>query len=82
MGLSDSGPPSLLSMWVIYERPRDMPSHPYVARRHEVFDDGPRPTQVVFVGLTLKEVRDQLPRGLVRLPRHLDDDLTIVESWF
>lgn len=80
MGLNDALA-SLLSMWVVYDHPLDMPEHNIVARRHEVHATGPLATKDVLVGHTLQAVRDQLPRGLARLPRALEDDPTIVEVW-
>lgn len=71
---------SLLSMWVVYDHPRDMPDH-FVARRHEVHPRGPVPTGDVIKGNTLGEVRARLPPGLYRMPRDPNDEPQIVEVW-
>lgn len=78
MGLSDA----LLSMWVIYDHPSDMPEH-VVARRHEVHATGPTPTDDLILGPNLRAVRAQLPQGLDCLPRaeDTDDESHIIEVW-
>ena len=83
MALTDEAATSLLSMWVIYDHPLDMPEHNIVARRHEVHSDVPFETKDVLVGRTLQAVRDQLPRGLSRFPRDptTPDDPKIIEVW-
>lgn len=73
--------PRTLSMWTVYERPRDYPEH-YVARRWEnVGGREPVPTTDVFVAASLAEVRALLPPGLHCIPRFPDDQPVIVEIW-
>lgn len=66
-----------LSIWTVYNSPRDMPGM-YVARRWE----GDRPTADVFQAKTLQAVRDLLPPSMHRMPAQPGDDPVIVETWF
>ena len=75
MGLN---PP--LSVWVVYDHPRDMPER-VVARRHEVHAGRSLPTPDVVAGDTLNDVRHMLPPGLHCLQRDPCDDPRIVEVW-
>jgi hypothetical protein len=66
----------LLSMWTIYERPKDHPEG-YVARRFESI----MPTNDLLVG-ELEGLRDTFSRaGMVCLARSADDEPQIVETW-
>lgn len=76
MALTDA----LLSMWVIYDHPSDLPEH-IVARRHEVHATGPMPTDDLILGNSVRSVRAQLPQGLDCLPRAPGDDPHIIEVW-
>ncbi len=71
-----------LSMWTIYERPRDHPDG-YVARKWDIVPgtSEPVPTMIAFGAPTLEAVRSLLPAGLTRLPRSGGDDPAIVETW-
>jgi hypothetical protein len=70
-----------LSMWTVYERPRDYACG-FVARRFEVTGKGPTPTQMTLKCLELEPIREKLARaGLVRLDREPDDEPQIVETW-
>lgn len=71
---------NVLSVWTVYCRPRDYPRD-YVARRFECVGPGARPTDDMFVAASLEEIRALLPRGLIRSPRHPDDDPKVVEAW-
>jgi len=75
-------PSTVLSMWTLYDRPRDYPQH-YVARRFEVASGHiyPRPTNDMFTADSLEELRMLLPPGLVCLGRNPSDDPNIVETW-
>lgn len=65
-----------LSMWTIYERPKDHPEG-YVARRFESI----MPTNDMLVG-ELEGLRDTLSQaGLFCVPRSADDEPPIVETW-
>jgi len=73
--------PAVLSVWTIYDHPRDYPRH-FVARRSEVLmGGGIGTTNDMHTAPTLAEVRALLPPGLYRLPRQLADDPVIVEVW-
>ena len=65
-----------LSMWVIYENPKDFPDK-FVARMF--IND--KPTGNIYVGDTLEDVRKIIPQGLALLPRFPQDDPKMVEVW-
>jgi hypothetical protein len=67
-----------LNMWVIYDHPRDMPEC-FVARLWRIEAGRMIPTIALRAAGTLAEVRDMLPRGLVRLDRWQNDEPQIVE---
>jgi len=69
-----------LSMWTIYDKPRDHPDG-YIARRHEAANGVSGPTNDVLTGdLTL--MREAMSRcGLVRMQRAPSDEPQIVETW-
>jgi len=75
---------AVLSLWVVYDHPFDMPEH-VVARRHQVDANGLAvETPNMIVGDTLEDVREQLPAGLRMIPPELrdpNDDPNIVEVW-
>jgi len=72
---------AVLSVWTIYDHPRDYPNH-FVARRSEVLLGGAiGTTDEMFTASTLAAVRALLPPGLYRLPRYPADDPVIVEIW-
>lgn len=68
-----------LSIWTIYENPKDYPGI-YVARRWEV-SATPVATSDLLTGASLEDVRAQLPPGLMRMPANAEDDQSVVESW-
>ena len=71
-----------LSMWTVYDRPRDYP-HGYIARRCEIRSAGRIvQTTEVRIGATLEEVRAQLPPGCTAGRGIAEDDPVIVEVWF
>lgn len=71
-----------ISMWVVYEHPRDYPDS-FVVRRHDVVRGStPRPTEEYHVAASLVEARQHVPPGLYRQSRYEDDDQNIVEVWF
>lgn len=75
----------VLSMWVVYDRPRDYPEH-FVARRWDVTlnQDGKaemHATLLFELAATLEGIRDKLPWGLSRLERYAEDDPCIAEVW-
>jgi hypothetical protein len=69
-----------LVIWTVYDNPLDMPGF-FVARAHIVEDGFSSPTAAMFIGLSLAEVRRQLPPGLFCMPRQDGDEPHIVESW-
>ena len=69
-----------LSMWVIYEHPKDFPDK-FVARLHMAWKGGHAPTNCAVIGDTLDEVRDRLPEGVINIGRQIEDEPHIVEVW-
>lgn len=66
-----------LSLWVIYDHPRDHPDW-FVARRWE----NDRPTDEIVLACRLEQLRKTFARmGKVRIARDMHDDPAIVESW-
>ena len=65
-----------LSLWTIYDHPRDYPRC-FVARRYEL----DQATADVLTAGTLADLRAKLPPGLTRLERAEGDDAKIVEVW-
>jgi hypothetical protein len=73
---ADSTKRGKLSMWTIYDRPRDYPEG-FIARRFE-FDT---PTGDTLKG-ELDEIRKVLwQAGLLKLTRNDQDEPQIVETW-
>ena len=72
---------ALLSIWVVYDHPRDFPDE-FIARRHETTAHGSRVTDEVLLSSSLDAIRDELAkRGLYCLTRVPGDDPKIVETW-
>jgi hypothetical protein len=70
----------VLSLWTIYDRPRDFP-HSFVARRFEVDKNGDRATNDTVQG-ELHILRQSFRHcGLTCIRRADEDDLKIVETW-
>jgi hypothetical protein len=71
-----------LPAYVIYDHPRDYPNH-FVVRPHLLDDRRGKghasPNGFLFD--TLKQARDFIPKGMVRVQRHPTDDSVIVESY-
>jgi hypothetical protein len=66
-----------LSVWTIYDHPRDQPEF-YVARRWEL----DRPTSDTLLDRDIENLRDKMQAlGLVKLMRHPEDDPVIMETW-
>jgi hypothetical protein len=69
-----------LSMWTIYDHPRDYPQA-FVARRFEVSAEI-KATRDVRLFASLAACRADMPEmGLTRLDRQPPDDAVIVEVW-
>jgi hypothetical protein len=72
---------NLLTIWVIYQNPRDFPGK-WVLRGQTAGPGGvitPLPQCVVVD--SLDEARTHVPYGLVCMTRHPDDDPVIYEVW-
>lgn len=71
-------------LFVIYDHPRDCPTH-IVVRPHSVYTDGQnsvsRPHQFGVAFDTVEEAREGLPEGLINIGRMESDDPVIVEVW-
>ena len=66
-----------LSIWTIYDHPKDLPDF-FVARRFEI----DKPTEDVIVASYLDTLRERMvDKGLTRIYRSEDDDPVIVETW-
>jgi hypothetical protein len=72
----------VLRMWTVYYNPSDYPGR-YVARMHVVGKNKNEsgPTDQMFTGDSLEEIRGLIPYGLVCLTRQEGDDSSIVETW-
>lgn len=74
----------MITVWVIYERPRDYPGL-FVVRPQHPHRDAYGDFYVTYgdatTHRTLEEARQVIPPGLVRVPRDPRDDPKIVESW-
>lgn len=68
-----------IPMWAVYKHPSDWP-HGYVARLH-ISLPAPAATNAAIYGGSLQEIREALPRGLIRIERHPQDEEHIVEAW-
>lgn len=69
-----------LAIWTIYKYPLDFPNN-FVARKFFARAGQVVATGQVLLGTTLKEVRDQLPDGLLWQDRQFLDPLQVVETW-
>jgi len=68
-------------MWTVYDHPIDFPED-VVARRWELVDGRPQPSQEVIVTPNLDALRYYFTQiGLTKLDREPEDDPTIVETW-
>ena len=66
----------VMEMWVVYERPTDMPEK-FVGRKWYL----EQPTADIVVADTLLEVRKLLPKGMYRIEKNAADEPHIVEMW-
>jgi hypothetical protein len=70
----------ILSMWTVYDRPKDHPTE-FIVRRFACTAEGPIPTLDAYTG-PLDLIRESLLQaGLIRLARNPDDEPQIVETW-
>ena len=73
---------NMLSMWTIYDRPRDYPVG-HIARRYDVGGDldEPRASGDAIIG-ELETIRESMMRcGLTCLMRDPNDHPTVLETW-
>jgi len=70
----------ILSMWTVYDRPRDHPDG-HIARRFEISGPEPMPTEDMVSG-DLGQIRECMERcGLFCLTRNEIDHPSVVETW-
>jgi hypothetical protein len=69
-----------LEIWTVYEGPADWPDG-FVTRCFRVFPGGTSEPGEAFFCLTLDDARNCVPPGLHCMPRALEDDAVIVETW-
>jgi hypothetical protein len=73
---------ALLSLWVVYDRPRDFPDHVVVRQQFAMRSGAVAVAPFCTLYRSIDEARADLePKGLCCLMRHPDDDPTIVETW-
>lgn len=76
------GTEGALTMFTVFELPRDYPSH-WVVRRMFVLPSGELMSDVVpRLAPDLEGARELVPPGLYCQPRYERDDPHIVEVWF
>jgi hypothetical protein len=72
---------STLSMWVVYDHPRDYPAG-FIARRHEVRPGESTATADVLQAWDIEDLRKFfVTQGFHCLAREEKDDPVIVETW-
>jgi len=69
-----------MTMWIVYRNPSDYPNK-WVVRTHYVIGGQTKPSNQLFVGDILDDVRAAIPPGRVRLRPHPEDDPVIYEVW-
>ena len=85
MGVVDTSP---IKIWVIYQQPTDFPGVNFVMREHHIYrrsgnaDRGATPTENVYKGDTIDQLRRKIPQGKQRMIRSEADEPQIVEWWF
>lgn len=71
-----------LSMFTIYDSPKDYPAGTFVVRRWEIRSGCPEPVPMEeTTHKTLEEARASMPKNLFRTIRAEHDDPTILETW-
>jgi hypothetical protein len=77
-----SVPATHLSMFTIFHQPRDLPGVQYAVRRFDVSGHGPAMGPLVGTAETLEEARALVPvEADACMPRDVNDDPVIVETW-
>ena len=73
-------PEKLLTIFTIYDHPKDQPEH-FVVRQWFT-NGGPEPIAgEAKLAKTIREARAWIPSGLVRFERNPGDDPCILETW-
>ena len=68
-------------VYTIYDNPTDAPGR-VVLRRFNVTGTGTQPDpEPLYVGDSVAEAREKLPRGLARFVRDKNDPKPVVETW-
>lgn len=70
----------LLTIFTIYEKPKDQPEHFVVRQWFTNGERDPLPGEAKLAK-TLGEARAWIPHGLVRFDRNPADDPSIIETW-
>lgn len=70
-----------MAIWVVFSPPPFDLLNKYVARKHAISPGVVTLTEEVITADSLEELRERLPPGLHRMPRHPTDDPTILECW-
>jgi hypothetical protein len=65
-----------MALITVYNKPKDYPNN-CVARLWDIN----KPTKYIVISDTLEELRKHIPEHLTRIPRSVNDDSTIVESY-
>lgn len=69
----------VLTMYVIYDRPVDHPDR--IVTRKFLVSNEPQPTKEFLLHDSIEDARIALPNGLWRIPRSLNDEPQIIETW-
>lgn len=69
-----------LTLYVIYDHPKDFPNH-FVVRRNHVNGTYRVVDSFCHVVDTIEQARECIPQGLYRFDRDESDDPVIVETW-
>lgn len=76
-----SEPDVVLTQYVVYVNPADMPGK-FVVREWHIARGAPAPLAGrAWSRSTLEQARELIPEGMIRLERQDDDDPVILETW-
>lgn len=70
----------MLVQFVVYEKPLDYPGK-FVLRKWEVQANKLIPVPEVVTEDSIEKLRKHIPRGMIRMERHPQDEPQIVEIW-
>ncbi|MEJ7647395.1 MAG: hypothetical protein WKF87_22570 [Chryseolinea sp.] len=72
----------VLNIWTVYKKGLEIFPDEHICRRYEITEGQTGPTNDILHSADLEEIRSQLRRwGLYQMPRDMDDDPVIIESW-